>query len=61
MKLTKEQLCETLALDYADRASKRGANYNDSYNHYLKRCYKRKTDELITQYKVQGLKQKQVQ
>ena len=61
MTLTKAQLCEILALDYADRASKRGANYNDSYNHYLKRCYKRKTDELITQYKVQGLKQKQVQ
>ena len=61
MTLTKEQLCEILTLDYADRASKRGANYEASYNHYLERCYKRKTDELITQYKVQGLKQKQVQ
>jgi hypothetical protein len=56
MKLTKEQLCEALALDYADRASKRGAHYEDSYVHYLERCRNRKTDELIKQYKVQGLK-----
>jgi len=56
MTLTKEQLCEALALDYADRASKRGAHYEDSYNHYLKRCHSRKLDDLIKQYKVQGLK-----
>ena len=61
MKLTKEQLCEALAQDYATRASRGGAPYAISYNHYLERCYKRKTDELITQYKVQGLKQKPVQ
>ena len=61
MTLTKEQRCEILALDYADRASKRGANYEDSYNHYLKRCHSRKLDDLIKQYKVQGLKEKHVQ
>ena len=61
MTLTKDQLCEALAQDYANRASRGGAHYATSYTHYLERCYKRKTDELIKQYKVQGLKQKQVQ
>ena len=61
MTLTKEQLCEILTLDYADRASKRGANYEASYNHYLERCRNRKLDDLIDQYKVQGLTEKHVQ
>jgi hypothetical protein len=61
MTLTKEQLCEILALDYADRASKRGASYDASYTHYLERCRNRKLDDLIKQYKVQGLKEKHVQ
>ena len=61
MKLTNLPLCEALAQDYANRASSWGAHYATSYNHYLDRCHNRKTDELIKQYKVQGLKQKQVQ
>jgi hypothetical protein len=61
MKLTKEQLCEALAQDYANRAYRGGASYDTSYDHYLERCRNRKTDELINQYKVQGLKEKHVQ
>lgn len=56
MPLTKEQLCEALALDYADRANRRGANYEDSYDQYILRCNKRPLEELQSQYKVQGLK-----
>ena len=56
MKLTKEQLCEALALDYADRASKGGLNYNDAYERYISRCQQRSLKELEQQYKVQGLK-----
>jgi len=56
--LTKEQLCEALSQDYAVRASRGGANYTLSYNHYLERCRNRKLNELMTQYKVQGLNKK---
>lgn len=55
MKLTKEQLCEALALDYADRASKGGLNYDDAYERYMSRCQQRPLEELEQQYKVQGL------
>ena len=56
MPLTKEQLCEALALDYADRASKRGANYEASYDQYIFRCNKRTLEDLQHQHKVQNLK-----
>ena len=55
MKLTKEQLWEALALDYADRASKGGLNYDDAYERYISRCKQRPLEELEQQYKVQGL------
>ena len=55
MKLTKEQLCEALALDYADRASRGGLNYDDAYERYMSRCQQRALKELEQQYKVQGL------
>jgi len=54
-KITKEELCEALAEDYADKAASKGRNYNDSYTHYLKRCLARETTELMNQYKTQGL------
>jgi hypothetical protein len=53
--ITKEELCEALAEDYADRAAKNGANYETSFAHYLKRCLARRTVELMQQYKAQGL------
>lgn len=54
--LTKEELCEALAEDYADRAANSGTNYDAAYTHYLTRCLARKTSDLMKQYKVQGLK-----
>lgn len=59
MDLTKEQLCEKLAEDYADRANKGGTNYDDAYNHYLERCLKRDTSDLSMQYVVAGLHTKE--
>ncbi len=44
-----------LAEDYADRAAKGGANYDDAYKHYLVRCLNRDTEDLESQVKVQGL------
>lgn len=44
-----------LAEDYADRAAKGGANYDDAYEHYLIRCLNRDTEDLESQVKVQGL------
>jgi hypothetical protein len=54
--MTKTEICTELANDYADRASRGGANYDDAFEHYLGRCLKRETEELKKQYKVQGLK-----
>ncbi len=53
--LSREELCEALAEDYADRAAKGGNDYTKSYVHYLERCLLRKTTDLLQQYKVQGL------
>ena len=53
--MKKELLCIKLAEDFAERASKTGRDYNDSYNHYLERCQKRKERELLEQYKAQGM------
>jgi len=53
--MNKEEICITLAEDYADRATKGGANYDESYQHYLSRCLNRNEDDLKSQLKVQGL------
>ena len=53
--LTKDELCEALAEDYADRASHGSKEYDEAYQHYLSRCLARKTIDLMKQYKVQGL------
>ena len=53
--MTKEDICETLAEDYADKVTKTGGNYEDAYEHYLKRCLKRKYDELKSQLISAGL------
>tara|TARA_R100000544_G_scaffold37021_1_gene26798 strand:+ start:838 stop:1008 length:171 start_codon:yes stop_codon:yes gene_type:complete len=56
MQLTKEQLCEALALDYADKASRGGLNYDDAYRQYMTRCVNRPLKDLQDQHKLQGLK-----
>ena len=53
--MNKEQICETLAEDYADRVAKSGKNYDDAYEHYLSRCLKRKYEELKSQLVSAGL------
>lgn len=53
--MTKEQLSEELALDYADRVARVGMNYDDAYVHYLERCMNRSKRDLLKQYTVQGL------
>jgi len=53
--ITKEELCEALAEDYADRAARNGTNYDESFKHYLERCLKRKEKDLMEQYRAQGL------
>jgi hypothetical protein len=58
MDLSKEYLCEKLSEDYADRASKGGANYDDAYSHYMERCLSRDEENLSKQYVVQGLQNK---
>jgi len=53
--MTTTEMCIKLAEDYADRATKGGANYDDAYEHYLTRCLNRDEKELKQQVDVQGL------
>ena len=55
MELSKIDLSEKLAEDYAERASGAGRDYNAAYEHYYERCIGRSEKELYAQYKVQGL------
>jgi len=59
MELSKQQLCEKLSEDYAERANRGGANYEDAYSHYLDRCLKRETEDLSKHYIVAGLHTKE--
>ncbi len=53
--MNKQELCEALAEDYADKVANTGGNYEDAFNHYLKRCMKREEKDLEHQFNVQGL------
>ena len=53
--MTKQETCEALAEDYADKVALSGGNYDDAYNHYLERCKKRNEKDLLSQYKTAGL------
>lgn len=53
--MTKNEACEKLAEDYADRASRGGMKYTDAYDQYFKRCLSRELKDLLDQVKVQGL------
>jgi len=54
--MTKTEICIKLSEDYADRATRGGADYDTAYDHYLVRCLNRDEEELQKQFKVQGLK-----
>ena len=51
-------MCELLAEDYADRASRNGMKYDDAFRQYTDRCMSRSEIDLQKQIKVQGLKKK---
>ena len=47
--MNRTDMCIKLSEDYADRAARGGANYDDSYSGYLARCSGRDTVELRKQ------------
>ena len=54
--MTRVELCEALAKDYAKKASVvLNLNFNYAYNIYLKRCEKRSYDNLLQQFTVGNL------
>lgn len=54
--MSKIDLSEKLAEDYAEIASSRSvASFNEAYDHYYERCMKRTFEDLYAQCKVQGL------
>ncbi len=54
--MTRVELCEALAIDYAKKASVvLNLNFNYAYNIYLKRCEKRSYENLLQQFTVGNL------
>tara|TARA_R100001463_G_scaffold134267_1_gene196311 strand:+ start:117 stop:383 length:267 start_codon:yes stop_codon:yes gene_type:complete len=48
--MTRLELCEALATDYAYRASVLSLKFDEAYNKYLKRCEIRSYDNLLQQF-----------
>ena len=54
--MTRAELCEALAKDYAKRASAiMGMGFEEAYKKYLKRCEVRSYDNLLQQFTVANL------
>ena len=53
--MTRLELCEALATDYAYRASVLSIKFEEAYNKYLKRCEVRSYENLMQQFKVGNL------
>ena len=51
MKMTRVELCEALAVDYARRASVLSMKFEEAYNKYLKRCEIRSYENLFEQFR----------
>ncbi len=51
MEISRVEICEALATDYAYRASVLSLKFEDAYNKYLKRCEIRSYDNLLQQFK----------
>ena len=49
--MTRVELCEALAIDYATRAKILSIKFDDAYNKYLKRCEIRSYENLLQQFK----------
>ena len=50
--MTRVDLCEALAIDYATRAKILSIKFDDAYNKYLKRCELRSYENLLQQFTV---------
>ena len=48
--MTRVELCEALAIDYARRASVLSLKFDEAYNKYLKRCEIRSYENLLQQF-----------
>ena len=53
--MTRVDLCEALAIDYATRAKILSIKFDDAYNKYLKRCEIRSYENLLQQFTVGNL------
>ena len=53
--MTRVELCEALAVDYATRAKILSIKFDDAYNKYLKRCEIRSYENLLQQFTVGNL------
>ena len=53
--MTRGEMCEKLAKDYAKRASILSLSFEDGYNIYIKRLKKRTDDEILEQFTVANL------
>ena len=53
--MTRGEMCEKLAEDYAKRASVLSLSFEDGYNKYIKRLKKRTDDEILEQFTVANL------
>jgi len=50
--MTRGEMCEKLAKDYAKRASNRGMDYKKSYDSYMTRTQKLKSQELLERFSI---------
>ena len=48
--MTRVELCEALAVDYARRATVLSMKFDEAYNIYLKRCEIRSYENLLEQF-----------
>ena len=53
--MTRGEMCEQLAEDYAKRASVLRYTFEDAFNKYIKRLKKRTDDEILEQFTVANL------
>jgi len=53
--MTRGEMCEQLAEDYAKRAVVLRYSFEDAYNKYIKRLNKRTDDEILEQFTVANL------
>ena len=53
--MTRVELCEALAIDYAKKASVLNLKFDEAYQRYLKRCEIRSYENLLQQFTVGNL------